>query len=110
MLRLRSDNASLLPKTPAPQSVSASNLAQAIKHVGQTGFLGTLAEFCETISGYDSTFIAAYFQGQPPVALFDNLDTVFGERTIQPYLDFAYMLDPFYDLLQHGQHADSRDV
>ena len=106
MLRLRSENADLLPNTPAPHAVSANALAQAIKHVGQTKFLGALAEFCETISGYDSTFIAAYFHGQPPVALSDTLDTAIGERTIKPYLDFAYLLDPFYDLLQRGQHGD----
>jgi len=106
LLRLHSENVSLLPNRPAPQAVSANTLAQAIKHVGQPKFLGALAEFCETISGYDSTFIAAYFDGQPPVALFDNLGTVVGERTIKPYLDFAYMLDPFYDLLRKGKHGN----
>lgn len=104
MLRLHSENGGVLPNIPAPHAVSTFALAQAIKYVGQKSFLGALAEFCETISGYDSTFIAAYFEGQPPVALFDNLDSKIGERTITPYLDFAYMLDPFYNLLQNDQH------
>lgn len=106
MLRLRSNVAKVLPKGPAPHQVSVETLAEAIRHVGQAEFLRALAEFCETISGYDSTFIAAYFHDQPPVALFDNLDALTCERTIKPYLDFAYLLDPFYDLLQKGQHGD----
>lgn len=106
MLRLHSNNAKTLLNSPTSHTVNAMTLADAIKHVGQAVFLGALAEFCETISGYDSTFITACFQGQPPVALFNNLETLHCERTIKPYLDFAYLLDPFYDLLRQGQHDD----
>ena len=43
--------------------------------------------------------MAAFFPSHPPVELFDNLDDEYCDATIKPYLDFAYLLDPFYNLL-----------
>ncbi|WP_299866675.1 helix-turn-helix transcriptional regulator [uncultured Hoeflea sp.] len=81
-------------------------LAVAVDLVGQSGFLSALAEVCQAASGYDSTFVAAYFDGHSPVELYDNLDAQFSASTIKPYLDFAYLLDPFYTLIQTKAHGD----
>ncbi|WP_291733395.1 LuxR family transcriptional regulator [Leisingera sp. F5] len=83
-------------------SESLGGLARAIELVGQEGFLAALADLCQSASGYDSTFIAAFFPDHPPVELFDNLSDEYSAATIKPYLDFAYFLDPFYNLFQQG--------
>lgn len=77
-------------------------LATAVDNIGQSGFTATLAELCEAASGYDSTFIAAYFQDHPPVELFDNLASDLCDTTIAPYLEFAHLLDPFHNLFRRG--------
>ncbi|WP_264210181.1 helix-turn-helix transcriptional regulator [Leisingera thetidis] len=77
-------------------------LARAIELVGQEGFLASLADLCQSATGYDSTFAAAFFPDHPPVELFDNLSDEHSASTIKPYLDFAYFLDPFFNLFQTG--------
>ncbi|UWQ27753.1 helix-turn-helix transcriptional regulator [Leisingera sp. M523] len=84
------------------ESGCLAGLARAIKLAGQDGFLAALADLCQSASGYDSTFIAAFFPDHPPMELFDNLSDEYSAATIKPYLDFAYFLDPFYNLFQQG--------
>jgi len=76
--------------------------AEAIEAIGQPGFPAVLAALCEAASGHSSTFVAAYFTGHPPVELFNNLSPKESDTTLTPYLDFAYLLDPFYDLFRSG--------
>lgn len=93
-------------KMPMPsgtgQSGHLDGLARAIELVGQEGFLAALADLCQSVSGYDSSFAAAYFPDHPPVELFDNLPDEQIASTIKPYMDFAYFIDPFYNLFQQG--------
>lgn len=77
-------------------------IATAIDGIGQPEFAAALAAICETASGYDSSFIAAFFRNHPPVELFDNLTSDASDTTIEPYLEFAYLLDPFHDLFRRG--------
>lgn len=77
-------------------------IARAVDAIGQPGFLGALAELCEAASGFSSTFVSAYFPDHRPVELFDNLEAVDGDATVAPYVDFAYLLDPFYNLYRKG--------
>lgn len=77
-------------------------LADAIEMVGHDGFLAALSRVCQSASGYDSTFVTAFFPNHPPVELYDNLDDEFSASTIAPYFDFAYLLDPFYNLYLTG--------
>ncbi len=77
-------------------------IADAIESVGLPAFPAALAALCQHASGHTSTFIAAYFTSHPPVKLFDNLDPKQSATTLSPYLDFAYILDPFYDLFRTG--------
>ncbi|WP_170346204.1 helix-turn-helix transcriptional regulator [Ruegeria atlantica] len=86
----------------AQSAETLASLAAVIEKVGHEGFLGALSDLCQTISGYDSTFITAFFPSHSPVELFDNLDDQYCDATIKPYLDFAYLLDPFYNLFQQG--------
>ncbi|SLN69826.1 Transcriptional regulatory protein TdiR [Roseovarius albus] len=92
--------------SPGPESLTycLDALSEVVTLVGQDGFLSALARLCEAASGYDSTFITAYFDSHSPVELFDNLDDEFSDATIGPYLDFAYLLDPFYNLIRNGRH------
>jgi len=77
-------------------------IARAVDLIGQDGFMSALADLCQSASGYDSTFVAAFFTDQSPAVLFSNLNADHGASTIKPYLDFAYLLDPFYNLFQRG--------
>lgn len=77
-------------------------LAEAIDLIGHSTFVQKLASLCEDASGYQSTFISAFFMDHPPVELFDNLSGKHTGTTIPPYIDFAYLLDPFYELFRNG--------
>lgn len=76
------------------------HIATTIDAVGQPGFSATLAILCEVASGYDSTFISAFFKDQAPIGLYDNLGPHLSDTSIAPYLQFAYLLDPFHDLFR----------
>lgn len=94
--KLMPDTASL---AQASQSIA---IARAIDAIGQPEFAPAVAALCQAASGYTSTFISAFFQDHRPVKLFDNLGAAASSATIGPYLDFAYLLDPFHDLFRSG--------
>ena len=77
-----------------------TELAEAIDLIGQPQFLPKLANICEQASGYNSTFISAFFKDHQPVELFDNLGEQHSGLSIPPYIQFAYLLDPFYEIFK----------
>lgn len=79
-----------------------TKLARTIDLIGQPQFVESLAELCEGASGYASTFVSAFFTDHPPIAMYDNLGEIESSATIAPYIDFAYVLDPFYNLFKSG--------
>ncbi|WP_371225624.1 helix-turn-helix transcriptional regulator [Roseovarius sp. 2305UL8-3] len=89
-------------RTQSPSPDCLAGIARAIELIGQDDFLPALTQLCLKASGYDNAFVAAYFPDHPPVELFDNLGAAEEANTITPYLDFAYLLDPFYTLYQRG--------
>ena len=89
--------------TPLPdQSREHARIADAIDAVGQPEFSQAISCLCEGASGYTSTFISAFFRDHPPTELFDNLSGCLSDTSIAPYLDFAYLLDPFHTLFRQG--------
>jgi len=79
-----------------------ARIAAAIDAVGHPGFSQAISGLCEAASGYTSTFISAFFHDHPPTELFDNLSDHLADTSIAPYLDFAYLLDPFHDVFRNG--------
>lgn len=79
-----------------------SYIAKAVTVVGSDGFAPALAELCLGVFGFDSLFIAVFSRNLPPRQLFSNLDAAATQRTIGPYLSYAYLLDPFFELFKEG--------
>ncbi len=97
------DTATMTHDTAHPPSPDClTGIARAVELIGQDGFLPALTQLCLAVSGYDNAFVAAYFPDHAPVELFDNLGAAEEATTITPYLNFAYLLDPFFTLFQQG--------
>lgn len=77
-------------------------VAAAINAIGQPDFPAVLAQLCETASGYGSTFIAAHFTDHRPVELFDTIGDEHIGATVPPYVESAYLLDPYHELFRQG--------
>ena len=90
------------PPHIAPPPDATSLIADAVEAIGQPAFLPALARLCETASGHTSTFIMACCPDAPPLQVYDNLAPDEIGNTVTPYLDFAYLLDPFYTLFTRG--------
>jgi hypothetical protein len=88
--------------TDHPRSDALSYIARAVTAVGSDRFAPSLAELCLSLFGYDSLFIAVFSGNLPPRQLYSNLDAEATERTIGPYLSYAYLLDPFFGLFKEG--------
>lgn len=91
-----------LSSPPTGNVQQCDRIAAAIDSIGQPQFVSAVAALCQSASGYTSTFISAFFRDQHPVELFDNLGVDASSVTIGPYLAFAYLLDPFYNLFRRG--------
>lgn len=79
-----------------------NHIAKAVAAVGSDQFAPSLANLCLGLFGYDSLFISVFSRNLPPRQLFSNLDAEATERTIGPYLSYAYLLDPFFELFKEG--------
>jgi DNA-binding CsgD family transcriptional regulator len=93
------------PGMPLPYLAASEwyyQLAKLASHIGTDNFHAQLAECLQTISGYDSTFIARFHPQLNPEKIYDNLDSEFRDATAGPYLRGAYLLDPFYALFRNG--------
>lgn len=84
------------------RSDALNHIAKAVAAVGSDQFAPPLANLCLGLFGYDSLFISVFSRNLPPRQLFSNLDAEATERTIGPYLSYAYLLDPFFELFKEG--------
>ena len=84
------------------RSDALNYIARAVTAVGSDAFAPTLADLCLRLLGYDSLFISVFSRNLPPRQLYSNLDAEATERTIGPYLSYAYLLDPFFGLFKEG--------
>lgn len=85
-----------------PRSDALNAIAKAVTAVGSDQFATAIADLCLDLFGYDSLFISVFSGNQPPRQLFSNLDSEATARTIGPYLNYAYLLDPFFELFKKG--------
>ena len=72
-----------------------SDLADVVDAIGNTDFFDCVAAFCEKASGCNSTVVGIFERGRRPRHVFNNLGTRDENRTIRPYFDGPYLLDPF---------------
>lgn len=86
--------------SPAPKQNDL--LAEAISTLGTSSFPTLLAEICKEASGFESVFACAFFPDHAPIVVFDDLKTTEGAAVLAPYLSWAYLLDPLYDLYREG--------
>jgi DNA-binding CsgD family transcriptional regulator len=77
-------------------------VARSIDCIGTDEFTQSLAHLCLQTNAFDSAYIAAFFHDHAPCELFSNLSNADTTTTVTPYLDYAYLLDPFYDLFKEG--------
>ena len=80
-------------------NLAESQLANAIRLIGQDGFEQALLSFFRAVCAPDNILILAFRSAGPPLALYYQTDhpQVFAQLD-QTYLAGAYRLDPFYDL------------
>lgn len=79
-----------------------AGIAQAVTAVGSAAFPKALAALCLSVCNFDSIYVSVFSVDQAPRQLYSNLDPEATLRTIGPYLNFAYLLDPFYELFKLG--------
>jgi DNA-binding CsgD family transcriptional regulator len=84
------------------QTDALSHIARAVAAIGSEKFAPRLADLCLGLFGSDSLFISVFSRNLPPRQLFSNLDAEASQRTIGPYLSYAYLLDPFFELFKVG--------
>ncbi|MEO5756763.1 MAG: hypothetical protein ABIQ51_07890 [Mesorhizobium sp.] len=73
-------------------------IADAIAAVGSSEFPAAIARLCLHVTHFDSAFMCAFFTGHKPLPIYSDLNEEQDRRTVIPYLGFAYLLDPFYEL------------
>ncbi len=83
-------------------------IARSIDQIGTDEFAKSLAQLCLQPNAFDSIYIAAFFHDNAPCEIFSDLSKADTTTTIAPYLSYAYLLDPFYDLFKEG--VDDRVV
>ncbi len=79
-----------------------TRVAHSIDRIGTDRFNQALAHLCLQTNAFDSVYIAAFFHNHAPCELFSNLSQADTATTIPPYLSYAYLLDPFYNLFEEG--------
>lgn len=79
-----------------------SLLAELTTCIGSEQFHSQLATSFQSVSGYDSTYIVAFHKGKRPIQIFDNVSKEYKDATAAPYIQGAYLLDPFYVLFRDG--------
>ncbi len=77
-------------------------VARSIDQIGTDEFTQSLAHLCLQTNAFDSAYIVVFFHDHAPCEIFSNLSQADTATTIQPYLSYAYLLDPFYNLFKEG--------
>ncbi len=74
--------------------------AHSIDCIGTDKFAQSIARLCLQAHTFGSVYISVFFRDHQPCELFSNLSQSDTTNTIAPYLKYAYILDPFYDLFK----------
>jgi DNA-binding CsgD family transcriptional regulator len=79
-----------------------AKLADVIDAIGEEQFPARLATLIEHVTGYESAVFICYFKAGGAALLFSNLCPDDERRTLDPYFDGAYLLDPWYNMIREG--------
>lgn len=75
-----------------------NELAALVGCIGDNQFSREVAEACQFITGYQTTLIVAFSEDKRPIHVFDNLPSEHTSKSLSPYFEGAYLIDPFYAL------------
>lgn len=75
-------------------------LGNIVKYIGHSEFPVSLCETIKEITPFDQCLIAAFKDQHGPIHVFDDLIEERKATTLSPYFKGAYLLDPFYGLVQ----------
>jgi len=78
---------------------STTALSATIVSVGRDGFEPQFCKFLQVVTRYVSIAIIAYPAHGRPRRLFDNLSSSDQKRALDPYFAGAYLLDPWYNMV-----------
>ena len=79
-------------------------LAPLIEQLGDASFHEGLGAVLKALTGHESCVLVAFAEGEPPTLLHDDLSPTEQAVSLAPYLDGAYVLDPFYAVFkEHSQ-------
>jgi len=73
-----------------------------IEVIGDDSFCQQLAFFCQELSGFNSAVVVSFLNKEKPLILYDNLPEQYREKSLQPYVEGAYLLDPLYEIYKKG--------
>ncbi|NVK56860.1 MAG: helix-turn-helix transcriptional regulator [Alteromonadaceae bacterium] len=69
-----------------------------IETVGEDTFCQQLASFGQQLSGFNSAVVVSFLNKEKPLILFDNLPPKYRDKSLKPYVEGAYLLDPLYEI------------
>jgi len=79
---------------------SVAAMSATIANIGRDGFEKEFCNFLQVMTRYVSIAIIAFSRHGKPQCLFDNLSRSDQKRALDPYLAGAYLLDPWYNMVQ----------
>lgn len=71
-------------------------IARTHDHVGHRDFPKYVSDLCMGAADIDDIFVCEFFKNGRPCQVYDNLDEGDFESTVEPYLRYAWLRDPFY--------------
>lgn len=85
-----------------PDNAVLVALADAIAEAGDDRLSARLARLIELATGYESAVFVGYFTNGGAVPIYSNLSQDDERRTLDPYFEGAYLLDPWYNMIRDG--------
>ena len=87
-----------MAKSKLVEQAWQTHVSHAIENLSREDFYSSFASCCEYLSGYDSTLVVWLSCEHKPLHLFDNIPTLYLSQTQPPWINGAYLLDPYYQL------------
>lgn len=79
-------------------------LAATVDALAKDNFYREFARCCELVSGFESTLVVWLSKMHRPLYLYDDLSEEVAASSTKPWLEGAYLLDPFYALFEGDKH------
>lgn len=79
-----------------------SLIASLIDAINTQDFFVSLSRLYEAGTHYDSLVISSFEINKPPKELFSDLQLSETKKTLQPYFEHSYILDPFYQMFTNN--------